>query len=46
MFYRVSGTFRKIDPTLDERMVRINPNRSGAQTVIRILSDAVAKALA
>ena len=44
MFYRVSGTFRAKDPTLDERMIRINPNRAGADTVIRILKESIAKA--
>ncbi|TNV20361.1 aminotransferase class V-fold PLP-dependent enzyme [Buttiauxella sp. B2] len=39
LFYRVSGTFRQSDPTLEQRMIRINPNRSGAQTVIRILQE-------
>ena len=29
MFYRVSGTFRKADPTLEHRMIRINPMRPG-----------------
>ena len=44
MFYRVSGTFRAKDPTLDERMIRINPNRAGADTVIRILKESLARA--
>ncbi|WP_032122552.1 aminotransferase class V-fold PLP-dependent enzyme [Clostridium amazonitimonense] len=44
MIYRVSGTFRKADPTLEKRMVRINPMRSGADTVIRILKESVSKA--
>ena len=39
MFYRVSGTFRKADPTLEKRMIRINPNRAGAKTVVRILEE-------
>lgn len=43
LFYRVSGTFREKDPTLDERMIRINPNRSGADTVIRILKESMKK---
>lgn len=41
MIYRVSGTFRAQDPTLEERMIRINPMRSGADTIIRILQEAV-----
>jgi len=39
LFYRVSGTFRAADPTLEKRTIRINPNRSGAETVIRILRE-------
>lgn len=41
MFYRVSGTFRATDPTITQRMIRINPMRSGDDTVIRILKDAM-----
>lgn len=41
MFYRVSGTFIASDPTLLKRMIRINPMRAGADTVIRILNEAV-----
>lgn len=37
MFYRLSGTFRESDPALAERMIRVNPMRSGADTVLRIL---------
>ena len=43
MIYRVSGTFRAQDPTLEHRMIRINPLRSGADTVIRILREALAQ---
>lgn len=43
MVYRVSGTFRQSDPTLEKRMIRINPMRSGANTVIRILKTALGK---
>ena len=39
LFYRVSGNFRAKDPTLDDRMIRINPNRTGADTIIRILTE-------
>ncbi|MBD2796347.1 aminotransferase class V-fold PLP-dependent enzyme [Xenorhabdus sp. 18] len=39
LFYRISGTFRQTDPTLEQRMIRINPNRSGADTVMRILRE-------
>lgn len=42
MFYRISGTFRKADPLLEERMIRINPMRAGADTIIRILKEALA----
>ena len=44
MIYRVSGTFRKQDPSLEKRMIRINPMRGGAETVMRILKEAVAEA--
>lgn len=43
MIYRVSGTFREADSTLEDRMIRINPMRCGSDTVIRILKEAVAK---
>lgn len=43
MIYRVSGTFREADSTLEDRMIRINPMRSGSDTVIRILKEAAAK---
>lgn len=41
MFYRISGTFRASDKSLEERMIRINPMRAGADTIIRILSEAL-----
>lgn len=41
MFYRLSGTFRKMDPDLEKRMIRINPMRGGADTVLRILRQAM-----
>lgn len=44
MFYRVSGTFRKEDPARENTMIRINPNRSGAETILRILSESVQEA--
>lgn len=44
MFYRVSGTFLKADPTLAKRMIRINPNRSGVGTILRILKEAISQA--
>ncbi|MDO1604947.1 aminotransferase class V-fold PLP-dependent enzyme [Lactobacillus sp. YT155] len=37
MFYRVSGTFREFDPKLDDNTIRINPYRSGPETVLRII---------
>lgn len=41
LFYRVSGTFRANDPSIEERMIRINPNRAGADTIIRILKESI-----
>ena len=41
MFYRVSGTFRKADPTLEQRMIRINPMRAGADTILDIIKKSV-----
>ena len=43
LFYRVSGTFLKSDPSLLKKMIRINPNRSGLETVIRILKESYKK---
>ncbi len=45
MFYRVSGTFKEADESLEKRMIRINPMRSGADTVIKILRRSIEKAL-
>lgn len=45
MFYRVSGTFLAADATLGDTMIRINPMRAGAQTVIRILETALGKVI-
>ncbi len=44
MFYRASGTFRKEDPNAINTLIRINPNRSGSQTILRILKDAIRNA--
>ena len=44
MFYRVSGTFLKANPSYADTMIRINPNRSGADTVIRILAESIREA--
>ena len=41
MFYRISGTFRAADAALERRMIRINPMRGGADTVIRILKESI-----
>lgn len=41
MFYKVSGTFIKHHPQAKSRMIRINPMRSGASTVVRILTESV-----
>ncbi len=41
MFYKVSGTFLKKDPSLIDTMIRINVNRSSSDTVIRILREAM-----
>jgi hypothetical protein len=41
LFYRVSGTFLKNDPSLASRMLRINPMRSGTDTILDILRRAI-----
>ncbi|MBQ9424697.1 MAG: aminotransferase class V-fold PLP-dependent enzyme [Erysipelotrichaceae bacterium] len=41
LFYKVSGTFLAKDPTLIDKMIRVNPNRAGADTVIRILKESI-----
>lgn len=43
LFYKVSGTFLKEDPGRIDTMIRINPNRAGADTVIRILKESIKK---
>uniref|UniRef100_UPI000B116C74 hypothetical protein n=1 Tax=Clostridium sp. NkU-1 TaxID=1095009 RepID=UPI000B116C74 len=45
MFYRISGTFRNADPTLESRMIRINPMRSGSDTILRIIKEAVERVM-
>lgn len=45
LFYRISGTFREQDPLMQERMIRINPLRSGPDTILRILKEAIAKVI-
>lgn len=46
LFYRASGTFLQAQPELAARVLRINPMRAGAGTVIRILREAMAHARA
>ena len=41
LFYKVSGTFLAKDPTLIDRMIRVNPNRAGADTVIDVLARSI-----
>ncbi|PAE19370.1 aminotransferase class V-fold PLP-dependent enzyme [Robertmurraya siralis] len=41
MFYRVSGTFLAAEPSLAKRMIRINPLRSGVETIVRILRTSI-----
>lgn len=41
MFYRVSGTFLAANPDFENTMIRINPMRAGADTVIRVLKEAI-----
>ena len=41
MFYRLSGTFRTDNPDLEKSVIRINPMRSGTDTVKRILQEAI-----
>lgn len=41
MFYRISGTFRAANPDAEKTMIRINPMRAGADTIIRILGEAI-----
>lgn len=45
MFYRVSGTFLKADPSLAKNMIRINPMRSGPDTIVRILEASIQQAI-
>lgn len=41
MFYRLSGTIIKDNPQFETHWIRINPMRSGSDTVLRILKEAV-----
>lgn len=45
MFYRVSGTFLESDPSLEDYMIRINPMRAGADTVLRVLTEAMTQVM-
>ncbi|MDO4431986.1 MAG: aminotransferase class V-fold PLP-dependent enzyme [Aerococcaceae bacterium] len=41
LIYRVSGTFRETDNEAEDFMIRINPNRAGADTIMNILSKSI-----
>lgn len=41
LFYRVSGSFIEAEPRLKDYGIRINPMKSGAATVLRILKEAI-----
>lgn len=41
MFYRLSGTFRAAEPGSVATMIRINPMRAGADTIIRIIKESI-----
>jgi len=41
MVYKVSGTFINSNPELEDYMIRVNPMRSGADTVIRIIKNSM-----
>lgn len=45
MFYRVSGTFREACVGMEKNTIRINPMRSGADTVLRILTESLSTVL-
>jgi len=44
LFYRLSGTFREAMSGLEHFAIRINPNRSGAETALRILRESLERA--
>lgn len=47
LFYRISRTFlQHIGPDKEPYFIRINPMRAGAETVLRILKQAIERALA
>ena len=41
LFYRVSGTFLKADPSYGDHMIRINPNRCGEEKIMEILKESI-----
>lgn len=41
LFYKVSGTFLEENPNFINTMIRINPNKSGAKTVLNILVKSI-----
>ena len=41
LFYKASGTFLKINPTYIDTMIRVNPNRASAETVLKILTESI-----
>jgi hypothetical protein len=41
LFYKASGTMLAENPAYRQTMIRINPNRSSADTVIRILKESI-----
>lgn len=44
LFYRPSATFREADTLAEQTIIRINPMRAGADTVVRILREAIEQA--
>lgn len=43
MFYRLSGTMRRANSEYEDYWIRINPMKSGKDTVIRILEESIKK---
>lgn len=41
LFYKASGTFLKINPVYIDTMIRVNPNRASAETVLKILDESI-----
>lgn len=41
MFYRLSGTMRRSNQEFETHWIRINPMRSGGETVLRILEESI-----